>query len=270
MTKKALRDQMSVDEIRKDLVREALASPYLIYPACGATASMVVAGIVGAGGSSLLVAMGVAAAGLLTSGITYARAYLQRDKRVLDRMVALQHAMAREIQAKQSALRKRLEDLDVAAACAQMDALRTSFTSLNQLLKQRFNDGEMTYVKYVGTAEQVYLGALDNLRTIAEFSERLQATDKGALALQINAAEKAGNTNSHSALNERMDIVERAEAQIARALTENETAITRILQVEEALITLNTGQKLAGDPLAQAMDELRRLAERTPEYGTRR
>jgi esterase/lipase len=216
-------------------------------------------------GWTLLGIGGLAVVG--SGGWAALRQFLWRDELIYKRMLKLQERMHNEIKQKQSALQKDLEQIKDSRGTEQLENLSAKFKLVSKRLEERFNASEVTFVRYIGTAEQVYLGALDNLRAVVEASEALDTMDKDRLIEQRETCAAMGKLAEGQNIQARIDMYERYEKSIRAALSDNEAAITRLSQVLEALVNLNTGQGMAKAPLEEAMAELSRLAERTKEYG---
>lgn len=266
-SKQKFRDQMDPEQISKDLLRETLTGPVFVYSLAGSVSLAAMAAAIGFDGAGWYVlGTGIvlgAAAGLWA---VISQGFL-RDRRMYQRMVRLRERMADEIKDRKERLMQGVEDHSDERSARQLQDLISKFDLVQRTLGQRFDTGEMTYVRYLGTAEQVYLGAFDNLETILESRDALESTDRKALDRQLKEAERAGQERVVASTRQRIEIHDRAQGRIETLYAANEEAVMRLEQVQEALIGLNTGQGLASAPLEQAMEELHRLAARTAEYG---
>lgn len=261
------RDQLDPTQIRRDLTEEVLGSPGFVYPLAAAGALGVVTAVFGPAGFGLMAMAGAAGCALLAGGQYVRRQVFERQTRFEARIKALQQGFAEEIQQRRSVLSDALGSLADDHPMQQYRGLTAKFELLAATLAAKFDVNEMTYLRYLGTAEQVYLGGLDNLQMVVDAAAALATVDEVALARRRDDCVVQGRAKEVALLNERLRIAQGYRQRIDMALADNEEAITRLSQVHEALIGLNTGQGLARHPLDVAMTELQRLAGRTAEYG---
>jgi hypothetical protein len=258
---------MSPLQLRKDYRKETFSAPQFVYPIAIGSGLAVSALALGMGAVGwALVALGAGAI-LGSGGWATLRQFFWRDRLLYERMLKLQENMLRQIEEKRSGLQRDLAKLRDHRGAEQLENLTAKFQLVSRRLRERFDPSEVTFVRYVGTAEQVYLGALDNLRAIVEVNQSLETMNRERLAKRRDELFRGGQESESQVIHERVEMFDRYQERIHELLSANEAAITRLSQVLEALVNLNTGQSLAREPLDQAMEELSRLARRTGEYG---
>ena len=261
------RDQMDPTQIKGDLARETFTAPEFVYPAALAGAATVCAVTLGVGLPGTIAAGAATGFALFAGGFAAIQQFLRRDDRLYHRMIELQERMAREVEQRREQLRDRLDANRDHDALGQLDNLSRKLELLTGTLRDRFDPAEITFVRYLGTAEQVYLGALDNLRRVAEMKDALGSIDVRKLERQHRKSIDEGQPQQARHIKDRIDIGQTYEATIRQLIESNEEAITRLSQVHQALINLDTGTGFTRAPLESAMAELQRLAQRTSEYG---
>ena len=70
-----------------------------------------------------------------------------------------------------------LEALDDTRPAHQLRAIQEKRDSLVGVLNSRLEAGEMTYARYLSSAQHVYLAALENLREVAVAEQSVSAID---------------------------------------------------------------------------------------------
>lgn len=266
--KRKQRDPLSPTDMQQAIREETFSAPQFVYPLAIGGGLAFVAWALGMdtmGWTVLSLGLG---AMLGAGGWAALRQFLWRDRLVYERMMAYQQDMLRQIEDKRARLREDLASLDDGRGLRQLDNLTAKFKLVTKRLRERFDPAEMTFVRYVSTAEQVYLGALDNLRTVVESSEALGTMKRDELVALRDERHRTGHTADADIIHERIKTYDRYQSRIQVALSDNEAALTRLSQVLEALMSLDTGQGMAKAPLDRAMQELAVLAQRTNEYET--
>jgi septal ring factor EnvC (AmiA/AmiB activator) len=146
------------------------------------------------------------------------------------------------------------------------------------MLQQKLNPTELTYGRYLGMAEQVYLGALDNLQNVANTLKMLTAIDlnytkQRLQQLQNNGGNNGGNNSNHGAkeiasLQERIALHQKQTEKVTTLLAQNEEAMTKIDVTIAAIADMRTEDGQATLDIETAMNELQRLASKAKEYST--
>ncbi|WP_428624565.1 hypothetical protein [Sedimenticola sp.] len=261
-------DQFSPTQLQSDISKETFTSPKFVYPLAiggGLTVTAWALGLDTLGWSALLIGIGAI---LGAGGWAAFRQLFWRGDLVYQRLLSLQNNMLKEIEQKRAQLRLDLAAIEDPRGLRQLDNLTAKFELVTKRLRERFDTTEMTFFRYVSTAEQVYLGALDNLRSVVESCEVLSTMRRNELETLHGNLQQAGEEDDAKEIHERIQMYDRYQDRIQDALSDNEAALTRLSQVLEALVNLNTGQGMAKEPLDRAMEELAVLAQRTNDYET--
>ncbi len=164
-------------------------------------------------------------------------------------------------------LARELAQLGAAQGVAQLQALQEKHAVLADVLKRRMDEGEVTYGRYLGLAEQVFLAAVDGLR---ECAITLRAASRlNAAYAEKRLQELAGNADAADevkALTERLALGREQQARLGKLLATNEAALTVLDRASTALAATKTG---GGPDAATTIRELEELAARTGRYAAR-
>lgn len=156
-------------------------------------------------------------------------------------------------------------------AYEQIGNLVDSYLAYRKVLGQKFSTGEMTYGRYLGAGQQVYLGGLDNLNRIGTHLQALAAMDFESMRNRKRRLERQETLDEAgerelSALNDRFAEYEAQNAQIRQWLAATEEALTQIAAATSTLATVRTQQGLAELERETAMMQLEELSSRVSIY----
>lgn len=170
-------------------------------------------------------------------------------------------------------LEQDLTRLGAPQGTEQLRKLRPLLGDLREVLNQRLDSGEVTFARYMGAAEQVYLSALDNLRDVDVALRSVQSIDSAAIGQQLEQLRKpdrpsAAQQQRIDSLVERKNLVDRQYKRVDDLLTQNESAITALLNAATAMANAETQASAAVDA-DTAMAELERLAARAGRYAAK-
>ena len=173
-----------------------------------------------------------------------------------------------------AALAKELGELDDPQPGEQLAALQQKRTTLMKVLERRLDAGELTYARYMGTADGVYRAALDNLHEVAVAHDSISSIDEGYVArrlAELDADAAAGGTDP-SSVRERETLAQRLELRsiqqhkVSRLMAQNEAALTALDRTTTALADVPIGKQ--PEDADAAMAALEELAARTGMYAT--
>ncbi len=256
--------------VAKAVLAESVQRPLVLYP--------LAIGLLGTLAAVLLAASPVfvwpAAAGLVVGlGAWTVDYFLGRERLAAAYLKRLHDALAGRVDASIANLRKEFARLEFDTGLAQMEQLQGKFKAFRDLLGRKLNPSEMTYGRYLGMTEQVFLGGLDNLTRIADTLEGLSAIDPEHIAKRVHelnndGIESAAQDRELAALAERANLRQRQLDAIDRLLAENEAAMTQIDLTMAAIANLDTSASHASMGMESAMQELKTLAGRAGAYGS--
>ena len=259
-------DDFSPRAVARAVLSQSLQRPHVLYP----TAVGVLGGVaaLALGPTMLFVAPAVAGLALGLGG--WALDYtLRRERHAADYVKRLHQALAGRVDETIATIKKELEQLEFQAGLAQMAELRAKFKAFEELLRRKLDPQEMTFARYLGMTEQVFLAGLDNLGRIGDTLKGLSAIDvkhaeRRLRELAKDGIESEAQDRETASLNERLKLVERQRARIDALLAENEGAMTQIDHVMAAIADLDTSASHATMTMETAMQELKTLAARAP------
>lgn len=207
--------------------------------------------------------------GLLSLGL-WAH-FLLRSKALVQERYMLQQKAQEERLPRLEKLRGGLKEIGCDQGVAQLDLLKRKFEAMSAVLMQRLNAGELTYSRYLDTAEQVYLSAIDNLQEVEISLRSVSTIDskelEGRLAeLRGNGVHHGSSQQEIATLEERRSLHTRQVDKVAYLLVQNETAMTALDHASAALADARMGKGHATIELNQALKDLDQLARRAGSY----
>ena len=161
------------------------------------------------------------------------------------------------------ALDEALKEIGARQGAEQLALIERKMQTLRSVLLQRLDEGEITFHRYLRTAEQVYLSGLDNLNELKVASTALAAIDTAYLARR---AGETSNEAERSAIAERVGHAKALNTKIEGLLTQNEQIMSALDATTVALAQTQIGPGAAAIDADSAMGELARLAARTKRY----
>jgi hypothetical protein len=171
-------------------------------------------------------------------------------------------------------LNGELRALQFEPGISQIDRLRDKYTVFVELLRRKLDPGEMTFMRYMGMGEQVFLGGLDNLARISDALKGAGTNDADDIRRRIEALKGDGiashaQDQEEAALGARLTLMDQQREKISGWLAENEAAMTALDRVMAGVAEMNTTQS-ATMKMQHAMAELEELARRASSYSTDR
>lgn len=165
------------------------------------------------------------------------------------------------------------DELEFGQGAAQLQMLREKFENLSEIMKRRLNAGELTYARYLGMAEQVYLSALDNLNEVAVALRSVSTINPDYIESRLselsNSEQGIGEQHEESAaLQERSSLYDEQQQRVTQLIAQNETAMTVLDKTATALAETKTGKGQASMDAEAAIAELERLAKQAGAYAT--
>jgi hypothetical protein len=159
----------------------------------------------------------------------------------------------------------------VEQACSQFQDIQDKIVNFRDVLGKKLNPREVTFSRYLGSAEQVYLSVLDNLDKMASILESISTIDVAYVEERLQALKKL-KTPAPADEEERKTLIERRTLrddklqEVNVLLTENEQAITEIEKATVSLVAI-TRSRAAVD-MDTARKQLEELASRAKQYAS--
>jgi len=252
--------------VNRQVLRQTVQHPSVLYTGLVGALGLAGALILGPG----VLTLGAALVGTLGAAAVWGANYSLGRERFAQRYI--QQAMEqleqrRKVQAKD--IRAALEETGSAEGARQFARLGDKFAAFRRMLSDKLRPGELTYARYLGTAEQVYLSALDNLGVIAGLLRSAGAIDEPYVRQRVQDLQ--GRSDAHSkrelkALEQRLALRRTQLDRVADLLARNEEAMTQMDVATAEIAAMSTGTKQASVDMETAMNELARLARRAKDY----
>jgi hypothetical protein len=151
----------------------------------------------------------------------------------------------------------------------QVGMLRQKYQNLAEVLRRRLDAGELTYRRYLGMAESVYLAAVENLQDVAISLRSISTIDPAALRLKIEDLKKEKDfaiPEAIHAIEDRRRLYEEQRQRIAKLLAQTEAAMTALDHTATALAGTRTAKGFTDVGIEEAMKDLEELAGRAGKY----
>lgn len=168
-----------------------------------------------------------------------------------------------------ASLEQELEVLEDKRPAQQLRALRDKRNNLVDVLNRRLDAGELTYARYLTTAQQVYLAALDNLHEAAISIRSISTIDRDYIETRLDDLDSPSSDSAQTeriSLEGRLALLTAQEGKVARLLAQNESGMTAMDRTATALGDAPIGRTPADAETAMAA--LEELAQRAVKYAT--
>jgi hypothetical protein len=271
--------EVSPDVIRKHVLNSSLKNPImkttLVLGLLSAGVGFFVVGIV----CSILV-LGVS---LGIMGIIFSLSYWGfRDNIKQDYLEELQKKITEQKNKKLKELKSDLDyclkftgkDKYVVQARKQYDDINNKFSSFEKLLVKKFNPNELTFARFMETAEQTYGAILDNLETIVLSFIALKDVDLDYLENRYEELKKVINSKQSEnfdleefqAIQTRIDSREQKFYEVDEILSKNEKALTELQNLSFQLSSVKTYEGRAKQDIDKTLQELLNLIQSVHKY----
>jgi len=156
--------EISKSAVRKAVLGKSAQQPTTLYPAVMATLGGVSALAFGLN-IFTLGALGVGAA-IGVSGF-FGSYFVNKDKYAGQYMSEIRMKLVRKRQALLEGLEEELSAQNEHRGVVQIEKFRAKYENLLSILQKKLNENELTYMRYLTIAEQVFLGGIDNLENVS-------------------------------------------------------------------------------------------------------
>jgi hypothetical protein len=243
--------------------------PYVLYPATigvlGAAAALLL-------GPSTLFVVPAVVGGALGLGSWAVDYFLRRDHHAAAYLRELQQGLSDQRLTAVRTLREELAEIGSSDGLAQLERLCDKYDAFKDLLDKKLDPSELTYGRYLGMAEQVFLSILDNLQRVAHTLVSIGAIDEHHIGTRIRALERAGTPSEAQrqelvSLGARLALKQAQREKLNGWLAQNERAMTQMDETLAAIAAMDTVRGHASTDIETAMRSLAELARRAPAYG---
>jgi len=254
--------------VSRAVLGETLQKPHVLYPTAigilGGVATLLL------GPSTLFIAPAIVG-GALGAGAWAFEYIFKRDQHARNYVQSMHRALAGRVEDTMRVLNHELRELDFKPGVAQIDRWREKYDAYAELLRRKLDPNEMTFSRYLGMGEQVFLGGLDNLARISDALKSSATNDADQIRkrirdLKTDGIDSQAQNQEEAALQSRLQLMEQQREKVFGWLAENEEAMTTMDRVMAEVAEMNTVQS-ATMKMEHAMQELEALAKRARSYG---
>lgn len=262
--------------VEKAVLAATLQHPLTLYPIAVGVVGVVAVVLLIPSFDWLLVAIGA-----ITLGVScWIVNFFFRSELYADRyMQSLHDELIRQRQLRLESLHDALEACQTVPGAESLAAqgrgqfvrIREKFDNLTTILDQQLNRRELTYHRYCGSAEQVYLSVLDHLREVVTLLQSIRAIDPSYIrqrrrALLALASLTPTDEEEIRILDDRDKLYTQQLERVSVLLTQNEAAMTTLDQTATALADMKTVKGHAAVDMETARQALEALAQRAGEF----
>lgn len=250
----------------------SLQHPAVVYPAA--------AGVVGGLGAALITASPLMIAGAVVGGGVAALAlgvnYLFRRDYFASRYLEAAHKNLVEYrQALLQTLEQDLAQVKAKEAMAQLDRFTEKLRIFEDVLDDKLDPKELTFQRFMGIAEQVYLSGLDNLRQVASIRKSAGGVDEAYIRNRIKQLKTGGELSRAkkdelASLEKQLELAAKHSGSIEALLAQNEQALAQMDQALAAVADMKTGSTHSSVGMETAMADLQQIASRASAYSNTR
>lgn len=156
-------------------------------------------------------------------------------------------------------------------ALQQFGLIQKSFTNFRQILSDKLDPREITFNRFLMTAEQVNLAVVDNLQSIATRLKSIGGIDADyirnrlALLAKLKSRERADEDET-TTLMARQELRAEQMSKVNSLLTYNEEALTQLARANAAVIEMQGKGGHSSMELNEATKELEEIAKRAKSF----
>lgn len=254
----------SLDDIKKKLLKQSLGSAVVAYPAALTTLGLVAGGLFGFTGIITgLIALG---ASVSIGGFTTLFA-LKREENIKKIMSQITQEMEQRRELIVRDLKDNIAQFNLRKAEVQLESFQSHFATFVDVLDDRFHPTELTFLRYMNVAEQVYLSGMDNLRDAVISHKAVNATDIQELEARLKR--DSLHADERESIEKRVSSYHNTLKQIDDLMLMNEKALATLDQVTHKLAKTQTNASMADSDTESAIDELQRLGNMLSQYSQR-
>ena len=256
------------DEAVKKAVRSiGLLHPMTLYPPVLGISAGVVAILFGFETLFYLAALGI----LAGIGNAILRMFFLKDKIALDFQRMKRKALAEQARRATEELELSLLELGRERAAKQVKYLKDTFFRFKEKLVSQIGKDKPEYEQYLGSAEVMYLAALNNLKAVAD-NERdkrlIDVEDSKRRIEELKVEQKEGirdNTDEIDAQERQIRAFELAEQNSRDLVAEVEGSITALTEITRSLSEITTTREGMRHNVTQAMKKFHHIADRNKQ-----
>ncbi len=234
--------------------------------------------VIGIGAGVVAILFGVeilfylAAIGILAGiGNAALRIFFLRDKMALNFQRMKRKALAEQARRATEELELNLLELGRERAAKQVKFLKDTFFRFKEKLVSQIGKDKPEYEQYLGSAEVMYLAALNNLKAVAD-NERdkrlIDVEDSKRRIEELKAEQKQGirdNTDEIDAQERQIRASELAEQNSRDLVAEVEGSLTALTEVTRSLSEITATRESMRHNVTQAMKKFHHISDRNKQ-----
>ncbi len=234
--------------------------------------------VIGIGAGVVAILFGVeilfylAAIGILAGiGNAALRIFFLRDKMALNFQRMKRKALAEQARRATEELELNLLELGRERAAKQVKFLKDTFFRFKEKLVSQIGKDKPEYEQYLGSAEVMYLAALNNLEAVAD-NERdkrlIDVEDSKRRIEELKAEQKQGirdNTDEIDAQERQIRASELAEQNSRDLVAEVEGSLTALTEVTRSLSEITATRESMRHNVTQAMKKFHHISDRNKQ-----
>jgi hypothetical protein len=241
----------------------------VVYPAA--------AGVLGGLGAALLTSSPALVAGAAIGGgvaaVSLGVNYLLRHQHFASRYLESAHeTLVAYRAAVLKDLEKDLRELGAREGRSQFERFGEKIKTFEEVLGDKLGKQELTYGRFLGIAEQVYLSGIDNLRQIVVSLRSLGTVDEKYIRQRIGILEagdpSAQKTQELASLKQQLDLRSGHLKKVDACLAQNEQALAQLDLALAAIGDMKTGAQQSDVNMETAMSDLQQIARRARDYSS--
>jgi hypothetical protein len=256
---------------KRAALSEVIQHPLTLWPPAVGMATAFGLGLFGI--VTAPVAMGIAAGGLIVGAAHWATRYLGGSDVYMQKYYAKLHEEFDEMKKEKSAkLATDLKKLGCERGQIQVDQFEEKFRNLIEVFRRVVSEQELTFSRFVGTAERVYKSSLDNLDRIVTMLLNIDDIDRDDIGKRIaslkrKATRTPADERSIAALQEQAGVYDSTQQEVDELLARNEEALATLDKAGNAAVRLQdrTSSQTPQETLADAMELLNNMIARASQ-----
>ncbi len=269
---KDIQQEITVTDFSEAVVKKAVRSagylhPLTVYPPVIGIGAGVVAILFGFEILFYLAAIGI----LAGIGNATLRLFFLRDKIAINFQRLQRKALAEQARRATEELESNLSELGRERAAKQVKYLKDTFFRFKEKLVTQIGKDKPEYEQYLGSAEVMYLAALNNLRAVAD-NERdkrlIDVEDSKRRIEELKREHKQGlrdNTEEIDAQERQIKSFELAEENSRDLIAEVEGSLTALTEVTRSLSEITATRESMRHNVTQAMKKFHHIADRNKQ-----
>ncbi len=257
---------LSPSAVKRAVVNTVFQRPLILYSAVAACLGGVYALAIEA---SFLAIIAASAGGIISLLSWIWEFVIRGDKHAIRYVQRYRQSLEQKRHEVLQGLSKELKELGLKDALKQLELFKNKYQSFVEVLDKKFDPSELTYMRYLAVAEQVFLGGIDNLERVALAIDSVSAIDVQHIAQRLQELESDDdpvNRAKMSELTQRKQLWQDQHSLAKNILLENEKALTQLDVVATRIASIDTDNKQSKVALDVAMAELQHLIQRSSEY----